>query len=238
MSRSRRTSPSTVATSSAVIVVAGKPDHLVERALRVAHAAVAGARDQHDRRLVDGDLLGRRRSPQLIGDLLDADRLQLEHLRPRLDRRRHLLDLRRRHHEDDVRRRLLDRLQQRVEGLPREAVDLVDDEDLVAVADRRDAEPGDDDLADLVDLRVGGGVDLEDVDVAALGDLDARVADAARIGGRPCSQFSARARMRAVVVLPTPRGPEKTNDWAIRFAPMALRSVCVTPRCPMTSSNR
>ena len=35
----------------------------------------------------------------------------------------------------------------------------------------------------------------------------------------PVSQFSARARMRAVVVLPTPRGPEKTNDCAIRFAP-------------------
>jgi hypothetical protein len=54
----------------------------------------------------------------------------------------------------------------------------------------------------------------------------------------PVSQFSARARMRAVVVLPTPRGPEKTNDCAMRFAPIALRSVCVTPRCPMTSSNR
>ena len=54
----------------------------------------------------------------------------------------------------------------------------------------------------------------------------------------PCSQLSARARMRAVVVLPTPRGPENTNDCAIRRAPMALRSVCVTPRWPMTSSNR
>ena len=29
----------------------------------------------------------------------------------------------------------------------------------------------------------------------------------------PCSQFSARASMRAVVVLPTPRGPAKTNAW-------------------------
>ena len=47
------------------------------------------------------------------------------------------------------------------------------------------AEAGDDDLADLFDLRVGGGVDFEDVHVAALGDLDARIADAARIGGRP-----------------------------------------------------
>ena len=64
-------------------------------------------------------------------------------------------------------------------------MDFVDDEDLVAIADRRDAEAGDDDVADLVDLGVGGGVDLEDVHVAALRDLDAGVADAARIGGRP-----------------------------------------------------
>ena len=54
----------------------------------------------------------------------------------------------------------------------------------------------------------------------------------------PFSQFSARARMRAVVVLPTPRGPEKTNDCAMRFAPIALRSVSVTPRWPITSSKR
>ena len=63
-------------------------------------------------------------------------------------------------------------------------MDFVDDEDLVAVADRRDAEAGDDDVADLVDLRVGGGVDFEHVHVAALGNLDARVADAARVRRR------------------------------------------------------
>ncbi len=33
----------------------------------------------------------------------------------------------------------------------------------------------------------------------------------------PWMQFSARARIRAVVVLPTPRGPAKTNDCAIRL---------------------
>ena len=166
------------------MVVPGEGDDLIERALRVAHAAVAGARQQRQRRVVDLDLLGVGDRLELVGDLLDADRLELEHLRPRLDRRRHFLELRRRHHEDDVRRRLLDRLEERVEGLRREPVDFVDDEDLVAVADRRDAEAGDDDVADLVDLGVGGGVDLEDVHVAALGDLDAGVADAARIGGR------------------------------------------------------
>ena len=80
-------------------------------------------------------------------------------------------------------------------------------------------------------LGVGGGVDLEHVHVAALRDLDAGVALAARIRrSGPCSQLRQRARMRAVVVLPTPRGPEKTNDCAMRPTAIALRSVCVTPR--------
>ena len=117
-------------------------------------------------------------------------------------------------------------------------MDFVDDEDLVAVADRTDGEAVDDHVAHVVDAGVRGGVDLEHVEVAALGDFDAHVADAARLGVGPFSQFSARARMRAVVVLPTPRAPAKTNACARRPLPMALRSVCVTPFCPTTSSNR
>ena len=61
-------------------------------------------------------------------------------------------------------------------------MDFVDDEDLEAIAHRRDRERLDDDLADGVDAGVGGAVDFEDVDVAALGDFDARVALAARLG--------------------------------------------------------
>ena len=64
-------------------------------------------------------------------------------------------------------------------------MDFIDDEDLVAVADRRHAEAFDDDLADLVDLGVGSGVDLDDVHVAPLRDFDARVTGAAGIRGRP-----------------------------------------------------
>ena len=173
-----------MATSSAEIVEPGERDDLIERALRVAHAAVAGPRNRHHRGIVYGDPLGGGDRGDLVGDLLDADRLELEDLRARLDGRRDLVDLRRRHHEDDVRRRLLDGLQQRVEGLLRQPVDFVDDEDLVAVAGRRHAEAVDDDVADLVDAGVGGRVDLEDVHVASFGDLDARVAGAARIGGR------------------------------------------------------
>ena len=121
----------------------------------------------------------------------------------------------------------------------RELVDFVDDEDLVAVADRRDRQPGDHHLADVVDAGVAGRVDLEHVDVAPLRDLDARVALAARLGASAPSRSSAPcARMRAVVVLPQPRGPANTNACAMRPLAMALRSVRVTGCWPTTSSNR
>ncbi len=56
-------------------------------------------------------------------------------------------------------------------------------------------------------------------------------------GVGPLAQLSARARMRAVVVLPQPRGPENTNACAIRLLFSAFFSVRVTACCPRTSSN-
>ena len=95
-----------------------------------------------------------------------------------------------------MRRRLLDRLQQRVERVAGQLVDFVDDEHLVAVPDRHDRQPGDDHLADVVDLGMRGRVDLEDVDVASLGDLDAGVAFAARLRRRTVHAVQ-RARQNA-----------------------------------------
>ena len=66
-------------------------------------------------------------------------------------------------HEDDVGRRLLERLEQRVEGLAREHVDLVDDVDLEAAVDRREGDLVAQ-VADVVDAAVGGGVHLDDVE--------------------------------------------------------------------------
>ncbi|MEZ5291871.1 MAG: hypothetical protein R2745_12360 [Vicinamibacterales bacterium] len=57
------------------------------------------------------------------------------------------------------------------------------------------------------------------------------------VGVGPWAQFRARARMRAVVVLPQPRGPAKTKAWAIRRPVRALRRVRVTAGWPRTSSN-
>ena len=83
-----------------------------------------------------------------------------------------------------VRRRLLERLEQRVEGRRRKHVHLVHDVELVAAARRRVLHVVDDDLADLVDLRVRGGVELEHVQAVARGDLAAAVALAARLDRR------------------------------------------------------
>ena len=104
---------------------------------------------------------------------------------PRADRADDLLGLGGGEDEADVLRRLLDDLQQGVEALRGDHVGLVDDVDLVAVAHRLErrllAQ-----LAGVVDAAVGGRVDLDDVDRArpAGGQLDARVAAAARLVGR------------------------------------------------------
>src|SRR4051812_43209937 len=51
----------------------------------------------------------------------------------------------------------------------------------------------------------------------------------------PFSQFKARAMIRAVVVLPTPRTPVSINAWATRPDWMALVSVRTSASCPFSS---
>ena len=48
-------------------------------------------------------------------------------------------------------------------------------------------------------------------------------------------QFSARAMMRAVVVLPTPRTPVSMKACAMRFMANALRRVRTMTSCPIRS---
>ena len=78
--------------------------------------------------------------------------------------------------------RLLERLEQGVEGLAREHVDLVHDVHLEAAVDRREGDLVAQ-VAHVVDAAVGGGVHLDDVQRRAVGDGDAVAADAARRGG-------------------------------------------------------
>ena len=53
----------------------------------------------------------------------------------------------------------------------------------------------------------------------------------------PFSHESALARMRAALVLPTPRAPVNRKAWWTRFCAMALVSVRATCSCPISSEN-
>ena len=75
-----------------------------------------------------------------------------------------------RHDKDDVRRRLLQDLQQRIERRSRQHVDFIDDENLVTIPGRR-IPCVLTQLADIVDAGIGGGVDLEHIHALARGDL-------------------------------------------------------------------
>jgi hypothetical protein len=58
-----------------------------------------------------------------------------------------------------------------------------------------------------------------------------------RFAGSGSRQLTAFASRRAIVVLPTPRGPVKRYACATRSSTIALRSVCTTCSCPTSSSN-
>ena len=97
------------------------------------------------------------------------DAAQIEALAARQHRHRHLADFGGGENELGVRRRLFQRLEQRVEGRARQHVHFVEDVDLVARAHRRVAD-GVVDLAHVVDAVVRGGVHLQHVEVPALDD--------------------------------------------------------------------
>ena len=96
--------------------------------------------------------------------------MEVEALAARQDCLRDLLRVGRAQHEHHVRRRLLERLEQRVERRRGEHVDLVDDVNLVRAAHRGEAHRVDDLLAHVVHTRTGCGVQLVDVRMRALGD--------------------------------------------------------------------
>ena len=97
------------------------------------------------------------------------DAAQVETLAARQHRHRHLADFGRGEDELGVRRRLFQRLEQRVERRSRQHVHLVEDVDLVARAHRRVADRIID-LANVVDAVMGGGIHLDHVEMPALHD--------------------------------------------------------------------
>ena len=189
---------------------AGGGNGLIENRERVAHGAVAGFGEQRESVVVGFDFFAGDQVAQLGDDGVELDGAKTEMLAARADGLRNVLGLRGGEHEDDVVGRLLQRLEQGVEGGVGDLVRFVEDVDFEAVAGGTVA-GGLAEFADFVDAAVGGGVDFDDVDGVAGADFGAGFADAAGLGdGRSLErQLSAMARMRATVVLPMPRWPLK-----------------------------
>ena len=147
---------------------------------RVAHTSLRRAGDARKRRILRADAAIGKRHAQAFDDLRGRDAPEVEALATGEDRRRELLRLRRRQDEDDVGRRLLQRLEQRVERASGEHVHLIDDVDAVAACLRRIlhllAQ-----VADLVHAVVAGRVDLQNIQARLRGERKARRAFAAGI---------------------------------------------------------
>ena len=162
-------------------VALGAGQQLVEHRQRVARGPAAGADHQRIHRVVDGDVF--LRADPFQQGAHGARRQQPERvvMGARADGGQHLLRLGGGEHEDQVFRRLLDDLQQRVEAGRGDHVRLVDDEDAVprlgGGVERAVAQ-----LAGVVHAAVAGGVEFDDVDAArpVWRQSHTRVAHAAR----------------------------------------------------------
>jgi len=133
----------------------------------------------------------------------------------RADRGHHLVWIGRGEYEHDVGRRFFQRLQERGGGGLGELVNLVEDVDLPASGRSVPGSRGD--VANVIDTVVGRGVELGDVErrTLVIATQLAQTLQASPSSG--FSQLSAFARIRAVVVFPVPRGPEKRYACETRW---------------------
>jgi len=157
---------------------------LVEDREGVAHGAIGLAGYYLQCGVFGRYPLGLGHAPQLGGDVALGDAGEVVGLAAAKDGRQHLVLLRGGEDEDGVARRLLQGLEESVEGARGEHVHLVDDEDAVAAGGGRHLHllgQG----AHLAHTVVGGGVELDDVVADATLEVAAGVALAAglSVGG-------------------------------------------------------
>ncbi len=120
--------------------------------------------------------------PHTIGNLRNRQALEIELQTARQHGDGQLLRISRREQELDVRRRLLEGFQKRIERVSGQHVHFVHEIDLVAPASRRVLHVVQQ-LSRVVDLGTRGGIDLDEVHEASAVDLPARRAHAAGLGG-------------------------------------------------------
>ena len=155
-------------------------NRLIQCGERIPNAALTGLRQHRQRLFVGGDsflvadpLHARYQFPEIHGP-------ETELLAPRRDGRRNFMNFGRTQNEHHPLGRLLQRLQQRVEGIVRNLVRLVHDEDFVTVARRAVADilPQ---FAHLIDAAIGRRVNLDHVHTVACRHFQATGANSARI---------------------------------------------------------
>jgi hypothetical protein len=156
---------------------------LVEGRDGVAVTSARRAGDERERRLRGLDAFAVGHAPEESHELGKPRPREDEGLAARPDRRKHLRQVRRAEDEDEVGRRLLDQLQEGVEGGIGQLVRLVEDVDLVAALDRLEDDPLAD-LADVVDATLRRCVHLDHVEGGAARDRDTCVAHAVGIRRR------------------------------------------------------
>ena len=170
----------------------GGGDRLVEQGQRVAHGALCGARHHGQRIGCDRDAFLGADAGEVRGQFLGLDPAQLEFLAARQDGDRDLAHLGGGEDELGVRRRLLDRLEQRIPGLGREHVHLVQDVDLVARGAGQELQAFEQ-LQHVLLAGLRGRVHLDHVERPVLVDRPAAGADAAGLGRRPALTVGAGA---------------------------------------------
>ena len=148
---------------------------LVEGRHGVPERPAGAAGDQRQGRVGRLDSLAFRDPAQQRDELGEPGSLEDERLAARADGGEHLAELGRAEDEEEMRRWLLDELEECVPGRGRQLVRLVEDVHLVPALDRLQHHALAD-LPDVVDAALRGGVHLDDVEGRAVRDGDARVA--------------------------------------------------------------
>ena len=170
-----------------------------------------------------------------VADLARREQRELKVLRATADGRHDLVRLGRAQHENNVWRRFLEGLQQRVLGARRQHVDLVEDVDLGAP--RRPKSHLADQVAHGIDAVVRCGIELMQVVAAAGLEGQTRITFVTWL---TAPQISAVQRLgqdagrRGLTC--TPGSAEQRYAWPTRSPSMALRSAATTWSCPKNAS--
>jgi hypothetical protein len=141
----------------------GCGSYAVKERKGIAQGTIRLGGDQPQAVLFSLDIFFFTNSLEVLGDILNRDPVEVKDLATGQDGRKDLVFFRGCQDKDGILRGLFQGLQKSIEGLLRQHVDLVYDEDLVVALLRREADLVIQ-LADVVHTVVGGGIELNNIE--------------------------------------------------------------------------